>query len=472
MSQDQEYSLFDDVCKFVDDAAKHMDLESSIVNHIKQCNSVYSFSFPLRNHDGSKEVLKGYRVQHSHHKLPVKGGIRYSETVNEDEVKGLAALMTFKCALVEIPYGGAKGGVKINPRDYNEEQLEKITRRYTYELIKKNFIGPALDVPAPDYGTGAREMGWIVDTYMSYHPDSINAKGCVTGKPLSLHGIPGRTEATGRGVYIGLREAVSVEDDMNKLGLSTGLKGKKVIIQGLGNVGFFAALFLQQAGAQIIGIAEYNGGIFNEEGIDVTEIKSYQKNNGSFKGYKKGKFIENSNEMLTYECDILVPAALENQITAENADQIKAKIIGEGANGPTTQEAEKILLEKGILVIPDMYLNAGGVTVSYFEWLKNLSRVSFGKLQKRYDMKKYEILMESIEQATGNSFTDEQKKLIIRGATEEDLVNSGLEETMVKAYHSMNDTRKSKNLKSLRVSAFIVALERIAISYRSLGIFP
>ena len=472
MSKDQEYSLFEDVCGFVDEAANHMDLEKSLVNHIKLCNSIYSFSFPLRNEDGTKEVLQGYRVQHSHHKLPVKGGIRYSEEVNEEEVKGLAALMTYKCALVEIPYGGAKGGVKINPRNYNEKQLESITRRYTTELIKKNFIGPALDVPAPDYGTGAREMGWIVDTYMTFHPDSINAKGCVTGKPLPLHGIPGRTEATGRGVFIGLREAVSVEEDMKELGLTTGLKGKKVIIQGLGNVGYYAALFLSDAGAKIIGVAEYNGGIMNEEGLDIPDLKSYQKDNGGFEGYKKGEFVKDSREMLTYECDILVPAALENQITAENADLIKAKIIGEGANGPTTQEAERILLDKGVLVIPDMYLNAGGVTVSYFEWLKNLSRVSFGKLQKRYDMKKYEILMESIEDATGKTFTDDQKKLIIRGATEEDLVNSGLEDTMVKAYHSMNDVRRDKGLKSLRVAGFIVALDRIAISYRNLGIFP
>ncbi|KEO75868.1 Glu/Leu/Phe/Val family dehydrogenase [Anditalea andensis] len=472
MSKDQEYSLFEDVCSFVDDAAQHMDLEKSLVNHIKQCNSVYSFSFPIDNEDGTKEVLKGYRVQHSHHKLPVKGGIRYSDEVNEEEVKGLAALMTYKCALVEIPYGGAKGGVKINPRNYNEKQLEKITRRYTTELIKKNFIGPALDVPAPDYGTGAREMGWIVDTYMTFHPDSINAKGCVTGKPLPLHGIPGRTEATGRGVYIGLREAVSVEDDMNALGLTVGLGGKEVIVQGLGNVGYYAALFLQEAGAKIIGVAEYNGGIFDPNGLDIKELKAYQKENGSFKGYKNTQFIDDSREMLTYKCDILVPAALENQITNENADKIQAKIIGEGANGPTTQEAEKILIEKGILVIPDMYLNAGGVTVSYFEWLKNLSRVSFGKLQKRYDMKKYEILMESIEKATDSQFTEEQKKLIIRGATEEDLVYSGLEDTMVNAYHSMNDMRKKKGIKSMRTAGFIVAIERIAISYRNLGIFP
>jgi len=472
MSPKKEYSLFAEVCHFVDEAAKHLDLDPALIEQIKQCNSVYQFNFPLRNDDGSKEVLTGFRVQHSHHKLPVKGGIRYSEEVNEQEVMGLAALMTYKCALVDLPYGGAKGGVKINPRNYTEGQLEKITRRYTTELIKKNFIGPALDVPAPDYGTGAREMGWITDTYMAFNPDSINAKGCVTGKPLSLHGIPGRTEATGRGVFIGLREAVGDKEDMDELGLKTGLKGKRVIVQGLGNVGYHSALYLREEGAKVIAIAEYNGGIYDEDGIDIDRIKKYQNENGGFKGYDKGEFIENAKVLLTYDCDILVPAALENQITSENAADIKAKIIGEAANGPVTQEAEAILLDKGVMIIPDMYLNAGGVTVSYFEWLKNLSRVSFGKLQKRYERKKSETLVENIEKATGAKFTEEQKDLIIRGASELDLVMSGLEESMVKAYHNMNGMRKRNNLKSLRTAGFMVALEKIAISYNDLGIFP
>jgi glutamate dehydrogenase (NAD(P)+) len=472
MSPQQHYSLFEEVCHFVENAAQHLDLDPALLEQIKQCNSVYEFNFPLRNDDGSKEVLKGYRVQHSHHKVPVKGGIRYSEEVDQEEIKGLAALMTFKCALVEIPYGGAKGGIKMNPRNYTENQLEKITRRYTTELIKKNFIGPALDVPAPDYGTGAREMGWITDTYMAFHPEAINAKGCVTGKPLSLHGIPGRTEATGRGVFIGLREAVSVEEDMKILDLNTGMTGKTVIVQGLGNVGYHAALYCEEAGAKVIGIAEYNGGIFDEDGINIDEISKYREANGGFKGYAKGKFVEDSRELLTYECDILIPAALENQITGDNAHDIKAKIIAEAANGPVTQEAEQILLGKNVLIIPDLYINAGGVTVSYFEWLKNLSRVSFGKLQKRYEMKKFQTLVDSIEATTGQKFTDKQKDLIIQGASERDLVLSGLEETMVKAYHNMNNTRKRKNIESLRIAGFILALERIAISYRDMGIFP
>jgi glutamate dehydrogenase (NAD(P)+) len=392
--------------------------------------------------------------------------------VDEEEVKGLAALMTYKCALVNIPFGGAKGGISIDPLKYNVTQLERITRRYTAELIKKKFIGPAIDVPAPDYGTGAREMAWIVDTFEAFNPELINAKGCVTGKPLSQHGIDGRTEATGQGVFFGIREAVNVEEDMKSLGLTKGLRGKKVIVQGLGNVGYYSAKYISEAGGKIIGVAEWNGGIWDESGINIDDLKEYQLKNKSFKGYPKGEFIKNSKEMLTYECDILIPAALENQITIENAASIKAKIIGEAANGPVTQEAEKILLENGVMIIPDMYLNAGGVTVSYFEWLKNLSRVSFGKLEKRYDMEKYRKLLGTIENATGEEFTEEERDALIRGASERDLVLSGLEETMVTAYQDMNRTRKEKGIQSLRTAGFILALERIAISYLDLGIFP
>jgi glutamate dehydrogenase (NAD(P)+) len=472
MTKTDNYSLFGDVCSFVDEAAQYLHLSEGLLEQIKQCNSIYKFNFPLQNDDGSYQTLTGYRVQHSHHKLPVKGGIRYSEQVNEDEIMGLAALMTYKCALMNIPFGGAKGGVQIDPKLFSERQIEKITRRYTSELIKKKFIGPAIDVPAPDYGTGAREMAWIVDTFEAFNPDLVNAKGCVTGKPLSQHGINGRTEATGMGVYIGIREAVNEKEDMESLGLSIGLRNKKIIIQGFGNVGYHSAIFLQEAGAKIVGIAEWNGGIWNEKGIDVQALKEHQLLNKTLEGYKNGEFIPQSFEMLSYPCDILIPAALENQITTENADSIQAKIIAEAANGPVTSEAEKILVEKGIFILPDMYLNAGGVTVSYFEWLKNLSRVSFGKLEKRYDMEKFRTLMKTIENATGEEFTDLEKDSLVKGASERDLVISGLEETMISAYCDMNKVRKEKNIKSLRTAAFIVALERISISYLHLGIFP
>ncbi len=472
MSDNKEYSLFEQVASFIDEAATHMELHPGLLDQIKQCNSIYKFNFPIRKNDGSYEVIKGYRVQHSHHKLPVKGGIRYSDLVNEQEVMGLAALMTFKCAMVNIPFGGAKGGVNIDPKKYTVQQLEKITRRYTAELIKKKFIGPAIDVPAPDYGTGAREMAWIVDTYEAFNPDAINAKGCVTGKPLSQHGIEGRTEATGLGVYFGIREALRVQEDMDMIGLTTGTKDKRIIIQGFGNVGYYSALYLHQSGAKIIGVAEYNGGLYDENGIDVVALKQYQHERGTLEGFEKGKFVKNSLEMLNYECDVLVPAALENQITIDNAKHIKAKIVAEAANGPVTRDAEKVLLEKDVMIIPDMYLNAGGVTVSYFEWLKNLSRVSFGKLEKRYEMEKYKLLLDSIENATGDTFSEDEHKKIVKGASERDLVNSGLEETMVTAYHELNNMRKRKGIKSLRTAAFILALDRIAVSYMDLGIFP
>jgi glutamate dehydrogenase (NAD(P)+) len=472
MDNQTHYSFFNDVCNHVEQAASYTKYPSGLIDQIKECNSIYKFNFPIRTDDGNYKVVTGYRVQHSHHKLPVKGGIRYSRFVNEDEVKALAALMTYKCALVNVPFGGAKGGVRIRVRDYSDNELEKITRRYTTELIKKNFIGPAIDVPAPDYGTGAREMAWIADTYSAFNQDDTDASGCVTGKPIIMHGIRGRTEATGRGVYFGLREAVSFTKDMERLGLSTGLEGKRVIVQGLGNVGYHAALFLQEAGCIIIGIAEYNGGIYSEKGLDVKEVAEQMKNTGSVMNFKDAQNIPQGNSLLEYECDILVPAALENQITKDNASNIKAKIIAEAANGPITAEAEKILQEKEIMVIPDIYLNAGGVTVSYFEWLKNLSRVSFGKMDKRWEELNNTRIARAIELASHTDLTPEQRSTLIKGASEIDIVNSGLEETMVTAYHSIHETLQKHNAPSLRTASFINAIEKIAMIYIDRGIFP
>ena len=472
MSNTPEYSFFEDVNQFVDKAAMHTGHPAGLIRQIKMCNSIYKFNFPIKLEDGTYQVLEGYRVQHSQHKMPTKGGIRFAETVNEDEVKALAALMTYKCALVNVPFGGAKGGVRINARSYSIDMLENITRRYTSELIKKNFIGPAIDVPAPDYGTGAREMAWIADTYATFNPDEVNSNGCVTGKPLSQSGVQGRTEATGMGIMFGLREAVSIEEDMKELGLSTGLEGKRVIVQGFGNVGYWSAKALQDEGALIVGIAEFEGGVYDEKGLDVDDLFRHRKDTKSILNYKNAKNYENSGELLEVECDILIPAALENQITEENAPRIEAKIVGEGANGPVTPEAENILLQKGVMVIPDMYLNAGGVTVSYFEWLKNLSRVSFGKIDKRYDELNNLRLVQAIEKATNSTLPDDVRKKIVKGASERDLVLSGLEDTMVNSYHEVRNTLKQKKLKSMRTAAFIVSINKIAISYLDLGIFP
>jgi len=472
LSEKREHSFFGDVLRYFEKAARFTKYPDGLLDQIKCCNSVYKMMFPVRLKNEIK-VVTAFRVQHSQHKLPVKGGIRFSTAVTQDEVMALASLMTYKCAVVDVPFGGAKGGVCIDPKAYSEIELEQITRRYTSELIKKNFIGPGIDVPAPDYGTGAREMAWIADTYAAFNPGQIDAAGCVTGKPISQGGIRGRTAATGRGVYFGIREAVNNKDDMKKLGLKTGIEGKKVVVQGLGNVGFFTAKFFYEAGAKIISIAEYEGAIHDPKGLDPDDVFRYRKHTGSILNYKKAKNISPSSKALEFECDILIPAALENQVNLSNAKNIKAKIIGEAANGPVTPEAENILLKKGVMIIPDLYLNAGGVTVSYFEWLKNLSHVRFGRLGKRYDELVTKTLVDSIEKTTGKSLDEKAKKIITHGADEEDLVNSGLEETMINAYHEIRETWKQNDkIPDLRTAAFVVAIEKIANSYIALGIFP
>jgi len=468
----ENYSFFDNVNQFVSQAAGYLELPQGLLDQIKECNSVYQMNFPVKLDNGDYEVIEAYRVQHSHHRLPVKGGIRYSMAVNEDEVKALAALMSYKCALVDVPFGGAKGGVKIDTRKYSESELEKITRRYTTELIRKNFISPAQDVPAPDYGTGAREMAWIADTYSSMHTDEINALACVTGKPVSLHGIRGRTEATGRGVFYGIRTAVDVAEDMESLGLTPGLEGKRIIVQGLGNVGYYSAKYLQEGGAIITGIAEYNGGIYDPNGLDVEEVHQLKQEKGSILDYKNAKNIQNSIELLEYDCDILIPAALENQITAENAPGVKAKIIGEAANGPVTTEAAIILQDKGLRILPDFYLNAGGVTVSYFEWLKNLSHVAFGRMDKRYEELTNRGMVTAMEEISGHQLSETQRNSLVRGAGEIDIVNSGLEETMMNAYYTIWEIMKTKETGSLRIASFISSMEKVASAYTSRGIFP
>jgi glutamate dehydrogenase (NAD(P)+) len=472
LTMSQGYNLFDDVRLFISAAAQYTDHDPGLIEQILQPNSVLKFHFPIRKDNGTVEVVEAYRVQHSHHKTPCKGGIRYSLGVDEGEVSGLAALMTFKCAVVDVPFGGAKGGIKIDRRKYSATELERITRRYAFELIKKNSLSPAVDVPAPDYGTGAQEMAWIYDTYNAFFPDATDSGGCVTGKPISQGGIAGRTEATGMGVYFGIREASEVAKDMKKLGLTTGLAGKRVIVQGLGNVGYHAAKYLSEGGAIVTGIAEYDGGLFDENGLDVEAIRQHRHEGGGMRNFSGPQFIEDAASLLTHDCDILVPAALENQITTKNAPHIQAKIIGEGANGPVTSEAAAILIQRGVYILPDLYLNAGGVTVSYFEWLKNLARVSFGKMDRRYNMLNNARLVAAIESASGHQLTDGQRQSLIVGANERDLVISGLEDTMIQSYHELNETLHRKKVDSLRKAAFINSLNKITASYLELGIFP
>lgn len=471
-NQNEGKKFLDSVHQYFDHAAKFSRLDAGILAQIKACNSVYKVSFPVEI-DGKIEVIEGIRVQHSHHKLPSKGGIRYSMQVDEDEVKALATLMTFKCAVVDVPFGGAKGGVKINPRTSSVKTLEKVTRRYASELIKKNLIGPGIDVPAPDYGTGSREMAWIADTYQAFKYGEISALGCVTGKPVGQGGIRGRAEATGLGIYFGIREALQDTELLEGRGLDgTTMAGKSIIVQGLGNVGYHAAYFCQQDGAIITGIAEREGGIYNSNGIDIQEAFKHRSETGSILNFKDCENIENSVLLLERECDILVPAALENQIHIGNAANIKAKIIAEGANGPVTREAEEILLRNNIIILPDLYLNAGGVTVSYFEWLKNISNVRFGRMGKRAEEASYKRLVNAIESTSGKTMTATEKALLTQGSDEINLVHSGLEDTMINAYHEIRGVMKKLNIPDLRTAAFLTAIEKIGVSYESLGIFP
>jgi glutamate dehydrogenase (NAD(P)+) len=469
---DHTQSFFDSVGRSFDEAAAFTNYPKGLLEQIKLCNSIYRFDFPLRHVDGTIEVISAWRVEHSHHKLPVKGGIRYSPDVNEDEVEALAALMTYKCAIVNVPFGGAKGGVRIDPRKYTVDQLERITRRYTHELVKKSFIGPGIDVPAPDYGTGEREMAWIVDTYVALNPGQIDALACVTGKPVTQGGIRGRREATGRGLYFALREACAQSDDMKALGLTTGVAGKRLVVQGLGNVGYHAAKFCRENGAIIVAIAEREGAIHNPAGLDEHAVFQHRSETASILNFPGATNIANPSAALELECDVLVPAALENQITERNAPAIKARIILEGANGPTTREAEEVLRKRGVLIVPDLYANAGGVTVSYFEWLKNISHVRFGRMGKRYDEAAGRNMLRAIEVATGHQFSDSERSFIARGADELDLVNSGLEETMVGAYHEILEIRRQRKTPDLRTAAFVNAIDKVARSYMELGVFP
>ena len=473
MSKTNNGGFLDSVNRNFDKAAAVSNLPSGLLDQIKVCNSVYQMRFPVKVGKEYK-VIEAYRVQHSHHRLPTKGGIRYSQKVNQEEVMALASLMTYKCAIVDVPFGGAKGGVRISPREYTTSQLQKITRRYTAELIRKNFIGPGIDVPAPDYGTGSREMAWIYDTYLSFKGGEIDAAGCVTGKPVTQSGIRGRTEATGRGVFYALKEAVSYKEDMAKIGLETGMEGKTIAIQGLGNVGYHTGVICQEeGGAKIIAVAEYEGAVYNKKGLDIKALFKHRKETGSILNFPGAKNMKQRKKVLEIECDILIPAALENQIRVDNADRVKAKIIAEAANGPVTAAAEDILLKKGIVIIPDMYINAGGVTVSYFEWLKNLSHMRFGRMEKRFDQNTYLNLVGLVERLTGKTIGVKERTLLTKGADEVDLVRSGLEETMITAYRQIREKMKKKrNVHDLRTAAFLSALDKISSDYLSMGIFP
>jgi glutamate dehydrogenase (NAD(P)+) len=468
----ENLEFFKQVNHYFDKAAQHVQVRKGILDYIKMNNCIVHMYFPIVRDDGTVEVIQAWRAQHSHHRKPCKGGIRFAPIANEDEVKALAALMTYKCAVVDVPFGGAKGAVRIDPKKYSVGELERITRRLTFELYAKNFIGPGVDVPAPDYGTGEREMSWIVDTYTSLDQTSTDALACVTGKPVTQGGIRGRKEATGLGVVMGLAEACLQKELMSPLGLDVGLAGKTVAIQGFGNVGYHAAKFCREHGAKVIAIGEHDGVAVNLNGLDIEALDRHRTETGSIQNLSGSTTLSDRNDILFMDCDILIPAALENQIRLDNVEKIKAKIIAEAANGPVTSSAGEYLVKKGVLILPDIYLNAGGVTVSYFEWVKNLSNVRFGRLDKRFQERNFNNIISLISEMTGKTPSMDIVKKYTSHADEVSLVRSGLEETMISSFHQIREIQLVKDIKDMRTASFVCALQKVAKTYEELGIFP
>lgn len=470
----KEPGFRESVNRMFEQAVRHVGISDKLAEKIRVCNSTYIVRFGVKLR-GDIHTFTGYRSVHSEHAEPVKGGIRYALSVDQDEVEALAALMTYKCAVVEVPFGGSKGGLCINPRDWETDELERITRRFAYELIKRDLINPSQNVPAPDMGTGEREMAWIADQYHRMATTDINARACVTGKPLNVGGIRGRTEATGRGIQYALRDFFRHAEDAKAAGLAGDLDGKTAIVQGLGNVGYHAAKFLsEEDGVKVTAIIEYNGGHVNPKGIDIEAARKWMTAAGTLEGLPGGKFVKDGAKLLEGACDILIPAAMEGVVNLSNADRIKAPLIIEAANGPITAAADALLRKKGTVIIPDLYANAGGVTVSYFEWVKNLSHIRFGRMQRREEEARNRMLIDELEKESGIKLSDKFKRRYLAGADELTLVRSGLDDTMRGAYANMRELWHAKRGKDksfdLRTAAYVIAISRVAESYKSLGL--
>ncbi len=471
MDPSKELSFRESVDQMFNRAAGTLKLPPGLAEKIKVCNAVCQVKFGVELR-GGYQVITGWRAVHSEHRLPVKGGIRYASFAAQDEVEALAALMSYKCAIVDVPFGGAKGALCIRPKDYTEAELEHITRRFTQELAKRNFLSPSLNVPAPDMGTGEREMAWMADEYKRLFPNDINGDACVTGKPVQAGGVRGRTEATGRGVQYGLREFFRHPEDVRAAGLTDGLAGKRMIVQGLGNVGYHAAKFLsEEDGVRVIAVIERDGAICSEAGLCIESVNEHKLRTSGVKGFLDATFVENGASVLEAECDILLPAAMEGQITRENAARIRASLIAEAANGPVTFDADEILRGRGKVIIPDIYLNAGGVTVSYFEWIKNLSHIRFGRMDRRYQEARGIALIEAIEEGTGRKVSDTLRQRLVQGADELALVRSGLDDSMREAYTGIREIWRSRDaVQDLRTAAFVLAIEKIAACYRNMDL--
>ena len=454
-----------------DRAARALGVPADLVETIRECNSVIQLRFPVRLR-GSYRTFCGWRAVHSEHRLPVKGGIRYAPIVDQQEVEALAALMTYKCALVDVPFGGAKGGLAIRPKDYDEHELELITRRFTQELADHGYIGPSRDVPAPDMGTGEREMAWMADEYRALYPSDIDALACVTGKPPTQGGIPGRTQATGRGVHYVVREFFGHPEDIARCGLEGGLEGKRAVVQGFGDVGSNAARYLvEDEGVRLVGIVERDGAIVSDAGLEPGAVVEHLHRTGGVKDFPGARFVADGRSVLAADCDMLIPAAVENQVTADNAARIRAPLIVEAANGPVTFAAEQTLLRRGKVILPDLLVNAGGVTLSYFEWVSNVSHMRFGRLSRRLDIQRNRHIVELIETTTGKPVPEALKAPLLRGTEELDLVRSGLEDTMRDAYRAIRETLlASEAIDDLRTAAYAVALEKVVRSYQEMGL--
>lgn len=470
-SVQESMSFRECVDRMVDRAIVASGLDPNTAKIIQACNVVSQIKFPVRIR-GKVEVFTGWWAIHSSHRLPAKGGLRYAPIVNQDEIEALAALMSYKCALADVPFGGAKGGLLINPANYTDDELREITRTFGIELARKEYLSPALSVPAPDMGTSANEMAWISDAYKSMFPEDVNQAACVTGKPLSRGGIPGRTEGTGKGVQFALREFFRHPDELEAAGLTDGLAGQRVIVQGLGNVGYHTAKFLsEEDDVKIAGVIERDGAVTNPDGLNIHNLRQHLAETRGVKGFAGGDYTENGAQALEMDCDILIPAAVESQIHANNAMAISTKLIVEAANGPVTYEADEILRQRGVTILPDIYVNAGGVTVSYFEWTRNLSHMRFGRLQRRYEELRGSNYLRALEVLTEKTAPDKLRGEIVRGASELDLVRSGLDDTLRSAFQDMREVIKhNENIHDFRTAAYAVAIAKIAQSYYDLGL--